>query len=84
MVVVWMIHVHSIKFTSRIVLGEPPPILSISSNFLLWFIDYPGFNIVNYLNMTIVGVLYFDVVEGMVYVTSSYLNISKDISFDFI
>ena len=57
----WMVHVHSIKFIFHIVLGAPIPILSISGNNILWFIDYQGFNFFFPLNITMVEVPSFSV-----------------------
>ena len=53
--VLWMVHVHSIKFTFRIVLGALSPILDISGYLYIWFLDTPGFNIIESLNITLVG-----------------------------
>ena len=44
--VAWMDHVHFIKFPFRLVLGALVPILAISGNLILWFLDSPVFNIV--------------------------------------
>ena len=54
-----MVHVHTIKFFVHIVLGTPPPILVISSNLALLFLDVPVFKVGNYLNITIVGFPFF-------------------------
>ena len=78
MLVGWIIHVHPIKFLFRIVLGEPPPILAISGNNVLWFLDSPGFNIVKSLNINRVGVPSFSVGVGMCFSTSSSLKNFKD------
>ena len=78
MFIVWMVHVHSIKFTFHIVLGAPTPILYISVNIFLWFIDTPWLNIFKSLNVTIVGFPSFSTGEGMVSVYSYYLDCYKD------
>ena len=62
-------------------LGEPPPILVISGIIFLLFIDSPGFMIVKFLRITIVGVPSFSVGAGMGYVTSSSFNCCKERSF---
>ena len=69
MIVVWMAHVNSKRNTFRIVFGEPIQILAI--------------NIVKYLNITIVGLPYFSVCEGLVSVTSSSLDCCNYRSFIF-
>ena len=79
----FMLNVHSIIFSFRIVIGAPPPIFAISDNISPWFIDTPGFNIVNSLNKNIVGVPYFIVGAGLGYVTSYYLDCYKDRSLFF-
>ena len=76
--VVWMVHVHFISFPLHLVLGAPPPILAISGNILLLFIDSPGFNIGKSFNITLVGVTSFSVGSGMGSVNSSYLHCCKD------
>ena len=68
---VWMVHVHYIKFTLHIMFGAPIPILDISGNLILLFLDSPWSNIVNYLNITIVVANSFSVGEGLGSVTSS-------------
>ena len=76
--VFWMVHVHSIKFPFGIVFGSPIPILAISGNLVLWFLDFPGFNIVKSLNIPLVVVPSFSVGVGLCYVTfSSSLNCLK-------
>ena len=65
----------------HIVIGALIPTLDISGNIVLWFLESPVFNIVESLNITIVGVLYFSVGEGLVSVTSSSFNCFKDLSF---
>ena len=77
MLVVWMVQVHSIKSPFHIFPGPPIPILSIYGNIIIWFIYSPGFKIVKYFNITIVGVTYFSFGAGTVSVTSSHLNCSK-------
>ena len=78
-----MVHLHPIKFAFHTVLGEPIPILTISGNIFLWFIDSTGFNVVKSLNITIVEVPYFSVGVGMCYVTSYSLNYCNEIFFNF-
>ena len=73
-----MVHVHSITFYFHIVLGSPPPILSISRNIFLLFIDTTEFKIFNSLNITHVGVPSFSVGSGLGYVTSYFLYFFKD------
>ena len=80
----WMVYVHPIKFPFHLVLGAPPPILDISGNIFLWFIDSPGFKIVKSLSITLVGFTYFYIGAGLGYVTSSSLKCWKDRSFVFI
>ena len=77
----WTVHVNSIKFTFHIVLGAPTPILSISSNIFLWFLDKPGLKIVKSLDINLVGVPSFFVVSGLGSCTSSSLDCCKDRSF---
>ena len=79
--VVWMVHINSIKFPFRIVLGAPPPILSISGNIFFRFLESSGFNIVNPLYITLVGVPSFSFGMGICSITSSSLNCYKDRSF---
>ena len=62
----WIFHVHSIKFTFCLVLGVPIPILYISSNISYLFLDSPVFNIVNYLNINLVEFPSFIVGVGKV------------------
>ena len=81
MIVGWMVHVHYIKFPFHLVLGAPILIFDISSNLIPLFLDYPGFNIVNPLSITLVGVPVFSVGLDLGYVTSSSLNCCKDRSF---
>ena len=81
MLVVWMVHVNSIKFPFRPVLGAPIPIMAISGNLVLWFIDYPGFNIVNYLSIELFGVPSFILGLGLGSVTFFYFNYCKDFFF---
>ena len=81
MIVGGMVHVNSVKFTLHIMLGAPIPILAISDNIILWFIDSPVFKIVKSLNITLVGVPSFIVGTCMGYVTSSSLKCYKDRSF---
>ena len=71
------------KITFHIVLGEPQPILVISVNIFLWFIYSLIFKIVNYLNISLVGVPYFSVGASIGYVTYYYFNYCKDRSFVF-
>ena len=59
-------------------LGSPIPILAISRNIIVWFIDHPGLKIVKSLNINIVGFLSFGFGYGLDYVTSSSLNCCKD------
>ena len=80
----WIIYVHSIKFPFSLILGAPLPILAISGNIILWFLDSPSFNIVNSLKITLVGVPFFIVGSGMVYVTSSSLDFCNERSFIFL
>ena len=54
-----MVHVNYIKCLFHLVLGAPIPILSISGNLILLFIESPGFKIVNSLNITLSGLPYF-------------------------
>ena len=79
MLVGWMVHVHSIKFTLFIVLGTSIPILAISGNIIIWFIDSPRFNIFNSLNITLVGVPSFGVGAVLSYVTSFSLKYCKSL-----
>ena len=65
MLVLWMVHVNSIKLPLYPVLGTPPPILDISGNIFLWFLDTPVFKIVKSLNITLLGVNLFSVGAGM-------------------
>ena len=74
MLIFWMIHVHSIKFLFHIVIRAPIPILAISGNYILWFIEYPGFKIVKCLNITLVRVTSFFLVRFWVLLTPSSLN----------
>ena len=78
MLVVWMVHVHSIKIPFHIVLGTPIPILAIYGNIIVWIIDSLGLNIVKNLNITLVGVPYFSVGAGMGSVTSYSLDCCKE------
>ena len=78
-----MFHAHAIKFPINLMLGAPPPILAISSNTVPWFLDVPGFNVVNFLNITIFGIPHFSVIAGLGYVSSSSLYFFNDISFSF-
>ena len=78
MLVVWMVHVHYIKFTLHILLRAPPLLLATSGNIFLWFIDYPRLKIVNPLNITLVGVPSFSVGAGLVYVTSYSMKFCKE------
>ena len=73
-----MAHVHSMKFPFPFLLGAPPPILAISGNIFFRFIDFPGFNIVKYLKITIVVIPYFIVGAGLCYGTYSSLECFKD------
>ena len=68
----------SIKPTFHLVIRAPPPILAISGNILLWFLDTPGFNIVKSLNISLVWVPSFTVGADMVSIISSFLNFCKD------
>ena len=68
---------HLIKFPFRIVIGTPPPILSISGNILFWYLDMQWFNIVRFLIITLVGLPYYSVVVGIGYVISSTLDCCK-------
>ena len=63
MFTVWMVNIHSIKFTFYLVLGVPPPILAISGNISLWFLDRPGLKIVKSLNITLFGVPFLVLVQ---------------------
>ena len=76
-----MVHVYSIKFPFCIVLGAPPPILIISSDLFLWFIDTSGWNIVKSLNIPLVEVPSYSVGAGMGPDTSSQFYCYKYISF---
>ena len=62
-------------------IGEPPPILAISGNILLLFIDYPGFKIVKSLNIALVRIPSFSIGAGLGYVKSSSFNCCKEILF---
>ena len=81
MFVRWVVHVHSIKFPFHIVLGSTPPILAISGNLFLLFLDTPGFKIVKSINITIDGVPYFSVGECLGSVKYYSLDCCKDKSF---
>ena len=70
----WMFYVHSIKFPFRIVLGSPSPILAVSGNIFLWFLDTPGFKIVKSLNMSLAGLHSFSVGADISSVISSSLE----------
>ena len=77
-----MVHVHAIKFTTHLVLGAPPPILAISSDLLLCFLDVTGLKVVKSLNKNLVGVNFFSVIECLGYVPSPPWTFSKtDFSF---
>ena len=56
MFIEWMVHVHTIKFNIHLMLWAPTPILSISINIVLWFLDALVFKVGKYLNIPIVGV----------------------------
>ena len=84
MIIGWVVHVYYIKFPFRIVPGGPIPILDISGNIILWFIDSPGFNIFKSPNITLFWVPYLSVGAVLGSVTSSYLNFFKDLFFVFI
>ena len=62
-------------------IGEPPPILAISGNILLLFIDYPGFKIIKSLNIALVRIPSFSIGAGLGYVKSSSFNCCKEILF---
>ena len=76
-----MVHVNYIKCLFHLVLGAPIPILAISGNIVLLFLDYPRFKIFKYLNINIVGVPSFSVDTGLGSVTSYSLRYFKDRSF---
>ena len=78
MFIVCIVHVRSIKSPFYIVLGTPQPSLAIYGDIFLQFPDRPVFKIVKYLNITIFGVSYFSVGEGLGSLTSSYLDGWKD------
>ena len=80
----WMVHVNFIKFPYHLVPGSPIPILAISDNTILWFIDSPGLSIYNSLNITLVGVPSFSVGAGLGSFTSSYLKYCKNINVFFL
>ena len=80
MLVGWMVYVHFIIFLFGIVLWSPSPILDISGNLFLWFIDSPGFNIIKSLNINLVGFTSFSVGEGLVYINSFSFKYTKDIN----
>ena len=81
MLFVWVVHVHFIKVSFRIVIGAPPPILNIPGNIFIWFIETTRLNIVNLLKIILVGVPSFSVGVSLSYVTSSSLYFFKDRSF---
>ena len=83
MFIVWMCHVHAIKFTIHLVIGSPP-ILAIYSNIVIWFLDAPGLKIRNFLNLNLVRVTSFSVIAGVGSVSSSSLEFYKDINFVFL
>ena len=72
-----MVDIHSINFLFRIVLGEPPPILAISGNVFLWFIDSPGFKIFKLLNIILFGLPYFSGGVDLVSLKFSSLDCCK-------
>ena len=74
MLVGWMGHVHYITFPFHIVFGTLIPILDISGNLTLLFIESSGLNIANSPNMTIFGVPSFIFGAGLGYVTFYFLN----------
>ena len=78
MLVCWMVHLNSIKFTSHIVIGGPIYIFAISGNLDLWFIDSTGFNFCKYFHLTLVGIPSFSIGVGLGSVASSYLICCKD------
>ena len=79
----WMVHVYTIKFHIYIMLGAPPLILSISSNIIPEFLDVSGFNVGNYLDISLVGFPSFSVSVGLVYFYFS-LGCCKDSLFSFL
>ena len=81
MLVWYMVHLHSIKFPFRIVIGEPPPILVVSSNLFLWFIDASGFKVGYSLNRTLVGVPSLSVGASLCVGSYSSLYCFKEIFF---
>ena len=80
-IIVWMVHVYSIEFPLNLVIGAPIPILAISGNLILWFLDSPGLKIVKFLKINIIVVPSFSVDTGLGSVTYSSLNCYKDRSF---
>ena len=70
MFIFWMFHVHTINFPINLVLGSSPPILAISINLFLWFLDAAVFKVGNYFNITRVGIPSFSVSMGLGYVFS--------------
>ena len=75
--IVWMVHVHYIKFLFHLVLGSPPPILAISGNIFFINLESTGFKIVKSVNITIVAFPSFSVGASLGYVTSFSLNVLK-------
>ena len=73
MLIVCMFYAHAIKFPINLMLGVPPPILAISINIVPWFLDAPGFNVVNSLSINIFGIPHFSVIAGLGSVSSTSL-----------
>ena len=68
MLVEWIVHINSIKLPFHILLVSSIPILDISGNLILWFLDSPGFKIYKYLKINLVGFPSFSVVSGLGYI----------------
>ena len=65
MFVGWTVHRLIIIFTFHIDIGTPPPLLAIVSNIFFRFIDKSRLKIVNFLNITFIGVPNFIVSVGL-------------------
>ena len=82
--IVWMAHVHVLKFTINLVIWAPPSIVAISKNLVLWFIYARVFKFHKYLYKTLVLFPYFSVITSLGCFSSSSLYCFKYRSFVFI
>ena len=76
-----MVNVHAIKLPMHIVLGAKPLILTIYSNIIIWFFDAPGFKVIKYHKITLVGVPSSSVSVGLGFIFSYYVECYKDRGF---